>query len=194
MTVTDLYDDALSWNSFSPAGADVPAEMVMLRSVAGSNSRTVLVRFPAGWSRSKTGYQPAGEEMLVLTGALTMSGQTGKPGHLLVVEPRATRADTATTGETRALVWFSGAPGGWTEDVLDEAEAGAISVLPVSADLRREPSDALPGLVEVIGDVSGRTFDNDVDLVWLASGQWAHVTAGEPAPEVGGEAVVRHWI
>ncbi|KAA1420476.1 hypothetical protein FE697_016055 [Mumia zhuanghuii] len=194
MTVTDLYDDALAWNSFSPAGADVPAEMVMLRSATDSNSRTVLVRFPAGWSRAKTGYQPAGEEMLVLSGALTMSGHTGTPGHLLVVEPKATRADTATTGETRALVWFSGAPGGWTEDVLDEAEAGSISVLPVGAELRREPSDALPGLVEVLEDAAGRTFENDVDLVWLATGQWAHVAAGDAAPEVSGEVVVRHWI
>lgn len=190
MTDRDLYDETLEWTSFAPAGATQKAEMTMLWSSADSTSRTVLVRFPAGWERAMTGHQPAGEEMLVLEGALAMSGRTCRPGGLLVVEPRATRSETGTVEETRAVVWFSGAPGGWAEG---PAEApGSLALAELRPGKVRGPG-ALPGSVEVRDGAEIATFATDVDLVWPARRRWAHVPAGERAPTYDGPVVVRHW-
>ncbi|QMW65110.1 hypothetical protein H4N58_12880 [Mumia sp. ZJ1417] len=191
VTEKDLYDEALEWTSFAPAGAEQKAEMVMLRASADATSRTVLVRFPEGWKRAMTGHQPAGEEMLVLEGALAMSGETCRPGSLLVVEPRATRSQTGTQVETRALVWFSGAPGGWAEGPADDA--GTLGVHTVAPGAVRPAGGALPGSVEVLDGAEISTFAADVDLYWTAERRWAHVPAGEAAPAYDGPVVVRHW-
>jgi len=187
----DLYDETLKWTSFAPAGADQKAEMAMLRSSADGTSRTVLVRFPEGWKRAMTGHQPAGEEMLVLEGALSMSGHTCRPGALLVVEPRATRSETGTEVETRAVVWFSGAAGGWTEGPSDDA--GTLGVHELAPGVVRPAGGVLPGSVEVLDGADLTTFPSDVDLCWTSERCWAHVPAGETAPRHDGPVVVRHW-
>ena len=191
MIEQDLFDDALEWASFAPAGADQKAEMVLLHQSADATSRTVLVRFPAGWRRAMTGHQPAGEEMLVLQGALSMSGSTCRPGEILVVEPRATRSETGTAEETRALVWFSGAAGGWTEGPA--SEPGTLGVSELVPGVVRPGGGALSGAVEVRDGTDLGTFTADVDVYWPLLGRWVHLAAGEAAPAGEGTAVVRHW-
>ncbi|MGH1564992.1 hypothetical protein [Mumia sp. DW29H23] len=191
MNDQDLFDDALEWASFAPAGADQKAEMVLLYQSADATSRTVFVRFPAGWQRAMTGHQPAGEEMLVLEGALSMSGSTCRPGQLLVVEPRATRSQTGTEDETRALVWFSGAAGGWTEGPADEP--GTLTVSDLAPGTVRAGGGTLSGSVEQVDGADLGSFDHEVDVYWPSLGRWAHLGAGEAAPAGEGVAVVRHW-
>ncbi|MBW9205583.1 hypothetical protein KV102_16160 [Mumia sp. zg.B53] len=191
MIEQDLFDDALEWASFAPAGADQKAEMVLLHQSADATSRTVLVRFPARWQRAMTGNQPAGEEMLVLEGALSMSGSTCRPGQILVVEPRATRSETGVEDETRALVWFSGAAGGWVEGVAPEP--GTIAVTDLAPGVVRPGGGALSGSVELRDGADLGAFPTDADVYWPALGRWAHLAAGEAAPSGEGTAVVRHW-
>ena len=52
-----------------------------------------------------------------------------------------------------------------------------------------------PGLVgstSVAADVAGQVFDTDLDIVWPTARRYAHVPAGEPVPDIAGQAVVRH--
>ncbi|GAA4368370.1 hypothetical protein [Nocardioides caricicola] len=190
MTTTDLNGD-LSWTEHAISGSDKPARMVMLHASAERNTRTVLVEFPPAWSRDAVGHQPAGEEMVILAGALSISGHTAPKGSYLLVEPRATRSATSVEDGTRALVWFSGPGGGWTDGAADDA--GAISTAPVTVDLSRAPSDRMSGSVSVHVDLAEQTFPNDVDVLWTDHGRWAHVASGEVVPGLTGTAVVRHW-
>lgn len=190
MTTTDLNGD-LAWTEHAISGSDKPARMVMLHASAERNTRTVLVEFPPSWSRDAVGHQPAGEEMVVLAGALSISGHTVRKGSYLLVEPRATRSATSVEDDTRALVWFSGPGGGWTDGAADDP--GTISTAPVEVDLSRSPSDRMPGSVSVHVDLAEQTFPTDVDVLWTDHGRWAHVPSGDVVPALTGTAVVRHW-
>lgn len=190
MTTTDLNGE-LTWLEHNIAGADKPARMVMLHASAERNTRTVLVEFPPAWTRDAVGHQPAGEEMVILAGALSISGQTAPKGAYLLVEPRATRSATSVEDGTRALIWFSGAGGGWTDGPADDA--GPISTAPVTTGLSRMPSERMSGSVSVHEDLSEQTFPTDVDVLWLDHARWAHVSSGDVVPALTGTAVVRHW-
>ncbi len=100
MTVVDLASGDLAWMEHNISGSDKPARMVMLHADAESNTRTVMVEFPPGWVRDAVGHQPAGEEMVILSGALSISGQTAAAGDYLLVEPRATRSATSVEDGT----------------------------------------------------------------------------------------------
>ncbi|WP_127480139.1 hypothetical protein [Nocardioides pantholopis] len=191
MSVIDLDSPDLAWGHHPVAGAEVPAGMVMLHADPERPYRAVLVGFPSGWRRDATGNQPAGEEMVVISGTLHISGRTCSTGELLVAEPHATRAATSTDDDTRAVVWFTGQPGGWAEGPA--SEPGALDVVVLEPGAVRGPRDAFPGSVEVRTDVVGETFDCAADLVWPDSRKYAHLPAGTPAPAIAGRVVVRLW-
>ncbi len=191
MTVVDLASADLAWLEHTISGSDKPARMVMLHADAETNTRTVMVEFPPGWVRDAVGHQPAGEEMVILSGELSISGQTAATGDYLLVEPRATRSATSVADGTAALVWFSGPGGGWADGA--DADPGGISVRTADSAVLREPSDRMPGSVEVYEDLAARTFPADVGVVWTESREWAHVPAGTEVPVRPGRAVVRIW-
>lgn len=191
MTLVDLDAPDLEWRDHAISGSDLPARMVLLHADAERETRTVMVRFPPGWSRDAVGRQPAGEEMVMLSGALSISGHTAAAGDFLLIEPRATRSATSAADDTCAVVFFSGPGGGWADG--PDVDPGSISVAAVSDDLDRPTSARMPGSVSTLADASGVVFDADVDLLWPGSGQWAFVSAGEAAPAVVGRVVVRRW-
>jgi hypothetical protein len=191
MTTTDLDSPDLVWLEHNIAGSDQPARLVMLHADAERQTRTVLVQFPPGWKRDAVGHQPAGEEMVILDGALSMSGVTAGLGDYLVVEPRATRSATSVTDGTQALVWFSGPGGGWTDGPASDAGTAAVSPLAVGE--QRGPHDELVGTVTVHDELTEQAFDADVDVLWTEDRHWVHVPAGTPVPARPGRAVVHHW-
>lgn len=88
----------------------------MLRDDREARSRTLLVRFPAGWARPETGSYEASEEVLILSGTLTMSGRTYEPGEWAFLPPGWLREGTwAKDGEVIALARFDGPPR-WHKD------------------------------------------------------------------------------
>lgn len=190
-TLVDLDAPDLTWIDHAIAGSDRPARLSMLRADAERGTRTVLVRFPDGWRRDATGHQPAGEEMVILSGALSISGHTAAAGEYLVVEPKATRSATSVADGTSAVVFFSGAGGGWADG--EASDAGSISVAPVVPGDLRDERAGLVGTASVLAEADRQVFDVDVDVVWPATRQWAHVPAGHPTPDVPGQAVVRRW-
>jgi hypothetical protein len=192
MITADLDATDLDWRDHQISGSDKPARMVLLHADAERNTRTVMVEFPPSWKRDAVGHQPAGEEMVILSGALSISGQTAAAGGYLLVEPRATRSATSVLDGTRALVWFSGPGGGWADGM--NGDPGAILTAPVSTRLSRVPSGRMPGSVSVYDDLAEQTFPSDVDVLWTDHRQWAYVPSGEPVPARSGQAVVRHWL
>lgn len=188
LTIVDLDGNNLAWGEHQIAGAEKPARIVLLRADSERGARTVMVRFPDGWTRDAVGHQPAGEEMAVLDGALSISGLTCSSAHVLVVEPNATRAATSTADGTRAVVWFSGAGGGWADG--EAADAGRAELLPVDTTLTRGPRDGLVGTLTAREDVAGAVFETDVDVLWPEARRWAYVPAGTAAPDVAGFAIV----
>ncbi|WP_244932117.1 hypothetical protein [Nocardioides sp. W7] len=191
MTVLDLDAADLKWLEHNIAGSDLPAKLVMLHADAERGTRSVLVRFPDGWRRDAVGNQPAGEEMVLLSGELSMSGLAVGPGDLLVVEPRATRAATFVADGTSALVWFSGPGGGWAEGSADDA--GTATVTPLAVGEQRGAHAGLVGSITVHDDLPEQSFAVDVDVLWPADRHWAFVPAGTPVPARPGRAVVHHW-
>lgn len=191
MTLVDLDAADLEWREHHIAGSDRPARLVLLHADAERQTRTVLVQFPPGWSRDAVGHQPAGEEMVILSGALSISGVTAGLGDYLVVEPRATRAATSVEDDTRAVVWFSGPGGGWTDG--EAADAGTASVAALVAGQQRGPHAELVGTVTVHDQLSEQAFEADVDVLWTADATWAHVPAGDVVPARAGQAIVHHW-
>lgn len=188
---TDLRSSDLVWLEHHIAGSEHPARLVVLHADAERQTRTVLVEFPPGWKRDAVGHQPAGEEMVILHGVLSMSGVTAAVGDYLVVEQRATRSATSVTDGTRALIWFSGPGGGWTDGPA--ADAGTVTGGPLTAGVQRGVHPELVGTVTVHDELVEQDFATDVDVVWTADQQWLHVPAGTPVPARPGQAVVRHW-
>lgn len=188
LTIVDLDSADLAWGEHQIAGAEQPARIVLLRADPERGARTVMVRFPDGWTRDAVGHQPAGEEMAVLEGALSISGLTCAPGQVLVVEPNATRAATSTADGTRAVVWFSGAGGGWADG--EAADAGSAELHPADATLARGPREGLVGTLTAREDVAGAVFETDVDVLWPGIRGWAFVPAGTPAPDIAGFAII----
>ncbi|TIC88032.1 DUF4437 domain-containing protein [Nocardioides sp. GY 10113] len=187
----DLDATDLTWVEHHIAGADEPARIALLRADADRGTRTVMVRFPDGWTRAAVGNQPAGEEMVVLEGELRLSGLVGDATRMLVVEPKATRSATSTADGTRAVVWFSGAGGGWEDGEADDA--GAITGLELADGATRSARPGLVGTVEVLAGAAGRVFEVDVDVLWPDARQWAFVPAGTAAPAVEGLAIIHTW-
>jgi hypothetical protein len=183
MSTTDLDARDLTWLRHAISGSDQPAEMVMLHANNERQTRTVMVRFPDGWRRDAVGHQPAGEDMVILSGALSISGATAAAGDVLAIQPRATRSATTAADGTCALVWFDGPGGGWADGPADDA--GSLTATPLSPDLT--------GSITVHDDHGGTTYEHDVDVLWPEARQWAHDLAGEPVPALDGRAVVRHW-
>ena len=164
----------------------------MLHADAERGTRTVLVRFPDGWKRDAVGHQPAGEEMVLLSGELTLSGLTVGTGELLVVEPRATRSATSVADDTRALVWFSGPGGGWTDGPA--ADAGRPRSRRWRPGSSAVPTRELVGTVTVHDELAR---DRSSTPTSRCSGprtrHWARVPAGTPVPVRPGRAVVHHF-
>lgn len=189
MTLVDLTAGDHSWFEAQIAGAELKASMTMLHQDPDRGVRTVLVAFPDGWRRDAVGTQPAGEEMVCLDGALTVSGITATPGTFLVITPRALRAATSTNDGTRAVVWFTGAGGGWVDG--EELVTGTATLFDLAPGFVRAPQGGVRGRVELREQLSGDSFGTDVEVVWFESRAYAFVPAGECTPAGEGRALVR---
>lgn len=189
MSLIDLNSPDLTWFEAAIAGADLKARMSMLNVDEAREVRTVLVDFPDGWCRDAVGTQPAGEEMVTLSGALNVSGKRAVPGHYLVITPRALRSDTWTEDGTRAVVMFTGAGGGWVDG--EELVTGSSTLTALEPGFVRQPVEGLRGRVALRDDVAGAVLDQDVEVVWIDSQAYAVVPAGETVPAGEGRALVR---
>lgn len=189
MSIVDLMSDTLEWLDAGVAGAERTVRMYPLHVDLQRGTRTVLVSYPDGWSRGARGTQPAGEELVPLAGAFSMSGVRATVGEVLVTSPRAVRASTSTDQGTCAIIFYSGSGGGWEEG--ESLATGTVECRTMDTGLLRPAVDGLVGRLEVVEEVPDEGFEVDAEVVWLESSRYAFVPRGGLPPAVEGRALVR---
>ena len=189
MSIVDLTSDAHEWLEASVAGAAHTVRMYPLHVDLQHGTRSVLIAYPDGWRRDGAGTQPAGEELVPLSGAFTLSGHRAVPGSVLVITPRALRSETSSDDGTRAVAFFSGPGGGW--EAGDASVAGRVETRELAEGLVREDTIGLVGHLEVVPEVPEDGFGVDAEIVWLEAKRYAFVPRGGIPPEVEGRALVR---
>ena len=198
-TVTRI--DELEWQSQDvPDSLPVPT-VVRLPSHVSDRSFSVLVRFPAGWSRPFSGYYESTEEIFLLEGRVAMSGATYSAGDYGWFPAGYLRSDSSSTGSL-TLAWFSG-PARWRrsehspEDfrssevvVRRRGEAPAIdSPLGRARCLRSGPTRSTFLFDGVDAAVSPPA--TGVELLAIDHGLWVSAAPGSRIPALDGRVFCR---
>lgn len=182
MNVVDLDGD-LDWTEFPIPGGNIPARIATLHVDAVTRGRTLLVRFPDGFRRDAVGWYECAEELVVLDGALEMSGRTYRPNEWAWIPAGAPRRDTVAAPFLLAVARFDG-PARWVPGEGDSREPVLHEPLNAHPRVLREGS---AWLVNVPPGAAPR----DTELVSIATRTWARVSAGERFPALEGPCFCR---
>jgi hypothetical protein len=181
------------WRTIAIADGTPAVEFARAGGDRAAGSFAAFVRFPPGWSRPHPGRYEVEEELLVLEGALEMSGAVYRAGDHAFFPPGFVRTGSRTPLGALVAAFFSG-PADWTR--LDEA-ASVTTVPPLAsgdvapraapigarARLLREHSYGATWLVD--GPLAARApRDMSVEVLSLPTAAWALVDAGAPIPEM----------
>ena len=188
------------WRTIAIADGTPAVEFARAGGDRATGSFAAFVRFPAGWSRPHTGRYEVDEELLVLEGALEMSGAVYREGDHAFFPAGFVRARSRTPQGALVAAFFSG-PADWTR--LDEAArttpvpplasgelAPSASPIAPRARLLREHPRGATWLVE--GPLAARApRDMSVEILSLPTAAWAQVAHGAPIPEMQGPTLCR---
>lgn len=182
------------WRDVALPASGPPTRLLRLHRDRGTSATVSLVRFPAGWTRPGTGHYLAGEEFVVLDGALRVSGQWHRTGDAVYLPPRVPRWDSACPDGALALAWFSGVPEWHPGEPVDGCvpAPGGYAGAPAPGPLRR-PTAYVPGVSDLVDGLGTDPASVGRDVLWLDDAAWAWVPAGTPAPTRPGPALVRTW-
>lgn len=178
-----------AWETFAvPDGHPVVQRMVLHTESEGGAS-VQAVRFPPGWRRDREGHYTADEELVVLRGALVVSGVQFQRGDFGLVPAWAPRYCSAAGPDgclavawfPRPPLWVRGAGGGKQGDLLR---------CPV-ADVSREVAR---GVVALVGsEVPRPPRPHPLDVVSGSDQAWAWVPPTAHVPQLSGPLLVRAW-
>jgi hypothetical protein len=198
MTPTDLRAEH-EWLTIPIPLSQPAVEMVRLHMDPEVKSSTALVRFPAGWNRAVECRYSVDEEVVMLRGALHISGHVIPAGSYAFIPTGVLRTETITPDQALALAWFSG-PTGSTESavdlpiaVVDLAQVTLDSLSPFDAPgrlLRESPNGQCWLLASVAPGVTA-PVGMDVETCDLAGGVWAWTPSGGELPSSVGRCLVR---
>jgi hypothetical protein len=175
----------------------MPAANTAIKSVLlhrdESRARTLAVHFPAGFSRPALGRYQAGEELLVLAGALSLAGLRLEAGDWAWLPPELPR--TGLSSERGAIVyaWFS-AGNDWEacDDSYDGPPARMVPVGlvdPAPRQLRGASAGDGPGSSAIVA--AGQEVTGPAELLDIATLAWARIEADEQHRTGPGQALVR---
>lgn len=193
--------DELEWESQDvPDSLPVPT-VVRLPGHVSDRSFSVLVRFPAGWSRPYSGYYESTEEIFLLEGRVAMSGATYSAGDYGWFPAGYLRSDSSSTGSL-TLAWFGG-PARWRRSEHSPEDFRSSEVVVCRRGEARSMDSPL-GPARVLR--SGRTrstflFDRVdaavsppatwVELLAIDQGLWVSAAPGSRIPAIDGRAFGR---
>lgn len=178
----------------APTGPSVPMPdanseitSVLLHRDPSTRARTMITGFPAGFERPVFGHYDAGEELLLLSGALTISGMTLHEGDWAWLPPGVLRHDFRSESGAVVFAWFS-AGNDWIRGGEGVPHAARRTFVGLSAS---SPTQSLRGGVD--GDGPGRSavvsagaqVDGPAEVVELGAGSWQAVAAGEAYTPTG---------
>lgn len=185
------------WESYEIPGGDRPVDLVRL----GRDVRRgfdVLVRFPAGWTRSGPGHYDAAEEVIFLAGSFEMNGHTHVAGDYAWFPADHTRTASVSATGALALAWFS-KPNRWTEavsPVATDAEgdvvhtrwpevAGTSAPLGVHGWPLRVTANRGTWVLDAVPEgATGASDYESVDLFDLAGHRWWSLRPGDDLPVI----------
>lgn len=199
MTTTLVrLSDGVEWMPFDIPDAIAPAHISQLRREE-RRGQVLLVRFPPGWARPVAGAYEAAEELVVLDGDLTMSGQTYGPGDWAYFPAGWLRDGSESQGGMLGLARFDG-PARWVRGVGDHTGALRARLSPDALD---EPvrgalgtgwplRDTLTEQVWFLSSLAaGAPSPFDVEIFDLAARTWVFIDEGVALPEVTGSVFAR---
>ncbi len=112
-------------------GSNLPVGLYRFGSDA-SGGYYVLVRFPAGWSRSGCWRLAVREEYLLIEGELDFTGNRTRTNDFVVIPAGSPRVDTMTAAGALALARFDGPPD-WLDDGGPETASTVVNLMASSA-------------------------------------------------------------
>lgn len=186
----DLRSADLPWRLVAIGGASTDVELARLHVDPTTRASSSLVRFPAGWTRPGTGHYPCAEELLVLDGAIRVSGVDYNAGDYGYLPPYVTRSASGSAAGCLAVAWFSGAPA-WIVGIAEDLGGDTVRHGPASG-CRRPAGQDVQGTAYVGAVAPSEVAAVDIELVTL-DGRWTLVPAGVVPPALGREALVRRW-
>ncbi|MCA1833551.1 MAG: hypothetical protein LC750_12645, partial [Actinobacteria bacterium] len=104
----DVEIGDLDWTDFDIPGGNMPVRLVTMRVEPATNSRTVFVYFPEGWTRAQAGSYACAEEVVVIDGAFEMNREMYSAGEWAYVGSGVERRLTKAAPYALALSRFDG--------------------------------------------------------------------------------------
>jgi hypothetical protein len=174
---------------------------VRLRAELETRALTVLVDFPAGWTRAQPGYYEAAEDVVFLDGALEMNGVTYRAGDWAHIPGGRVRRASVARERTIALARFGGGYR-WVRGDADTTDDPPLrrALEPIGMDdaspfghgrarLLRSGSPDASWLLDSLEP--GTPSAVATELLDLAARAWAWVPAGDPLPAASGLCFAR---
>ncbi len=201
MDATVARIDELEWESQDvPDSMPVPT-VVRLPSHVADRSFSVLVRFPAGWSRPFSGYYESTEEIFLLEGQVAMSGATYSAGDYGWFPDGYLRSGSSSTGSL-TLAWFSG-PARWRRSEHSPEDFRSSEVVVCRRGGARAMDSPLGPARCLRSGLTRSTFLLDsvdaavsppatrVELLAIDHGLWVSAAPGSRIPAIDGRAFCR---
>ncbi|TAM87101.1 MAG: hypothetical protein EPN43_09720 [Jatrophihabitans sp.] len=151
-----------------------------------------LVEFPRGWSRPAPGHYLAGEEFVVLRGAIDLGGTRATAGDWVWVPPLGLRGPTHAPEGMLALAWFS-APAIWQQGAAATAGGSLSHRSRPAAGPLRAPATGVPGTSDAAAAPPSGADGADRDVLCVDGMRWAFVASGADVPALAGPAPIRRW-
>ena len=171
--------------------ANVEIRSVLLQRNPDTRARTMIAQFPPGFARPVAGHYDAGEELLLLSGTLSLAGLELREGDWAWIPPGVLRADFSTATGAVVLAWFS-AGNDWIRggDHIGSSRRESVGWDSYAAPrpLRSGRPTEGPGRSAVVG--SGAVVAGPAELVDLPPLSWCALDAGE-STAVGCSTFVR---
>lgn len=160
---------------------DSSAKVDAIRLAVGSDgSSSLLVRFPAGWTREVSGFYECAEEFVVLEGELRLSDFVYVSGDHGWVPARGARGLTHSPIKTYALAHFFGIPK-WINDKAARFDSSATRRhhnCQIGDLVRGDVVDSTPGSTYFRGAGESVTNETGGEVITV-DGLWSELLPGE---------------
>ena len=190
-------DDGVEWSPFDIPGGSDSVDIARMHADEQTRAQSLFVRFPAGWRRPFSGYYETSEELLILDGLLTMSGETYGPGDWAYFPAGFPRRDTFAEPSVLAFARFGG-PARWVGREPDSVPAHARAHVSRLGDVVPSPigtgraTELRTDAAWFIRDINpGVPSPRAVELFAVDERAWARVAKGETLPTVEGPVFCR---
>ena len=163
-----------------------------------TRAQSLVIRFPAGWSRPVAGAYEASEELVILDGLLTMSGETYGPGDWAFFPAGFVRNGTYAEPSVLAYARFGG-PARWHEGLDDNGPPAVRAHLdedvmegpsPLGAGRARLLREGVTESAWLVDELPARA-SAAAEIFGITERAWTMIAAGDAIPAFEGPCFCR---